>query len=284
MEDTLTSSGVRQRLVAILAADVAGYSRLMTVDERGHGGRARRGAARLRPTSSPTAASSTRQATRCWQRSRRRPGRWRPRWRSRRRSRPPRLQCRKTAACAFASACTWRRDREGGRHDIRRRRQHRRALGRARRARRHYRLRGRAGRTTQSCGGHVRGSGRAAGEEHLAPGTSFPCPGAERCRFQAERHCRQARACASGQALDCGAAVCQHVRRPRAGVLRRRDGRRYHHRALPVQAALRDRAKFNLHAQRPRGGRAARCQGIGRALRPRGQCPQGGPPGGSPAS
>jgi adenylate cyclase len=34
MEDTLTSSGVRQRLVAILAADVAGYSRLMAVDER----------------------------------------------------------------------------------------------------------------------------------------------------------------------------------------------------------------------------------------------------------
>src|SRR6266404_6898110 len=32
--DTLTDTGVRQRLAAILAADVAGYPRLMAADER----------------------------------------------------------------------------------------------------------------------------------------------------------------------------------------------------------------------------------------------------------
>ena len=45
---------------------------------------------------------------------------------------------------------------------------------------------------TQSSGGHVRGSGRAAGEEHFAPGTSIPRPGDDRGRFQAEAHWRRA--------------------------------------------------------------------------------------------
>ena len=33
MSDTRTVTGVRQRLLAIMAADVAGYSRLMSMDE-----------------------------------------------------------------------------------------------------------------------------------------------------------------------------------------------------------------------------------------------------------
>ena len=58
-------------------------------------------------------------------------------------------------------------------------------------------------------------------------------------------------AAAARQAVDRGAALRQHERRPRAGIFRRRHGRGDHHRALPHPLALRDRPQFDLHLQGP---------------------------------
>ena len=52
---------------------------------------------------------------------------------------------------------------------------------------------------------------------------------------------RVAGAPAPRQAVDCGPALSEHVRRPGAGVFRRRDGRGDHYRALPHSLALRHR-------------------------------------------
>jgi class 3 adenylate cyclase len=43
-------------------------------------------------------------------------------------------------------------------------------------------------------------------------------------------------------AVHCGAPVPEHLRRPRAGIFRRRHGRGDHHRPEPHPLALRDRA------------------------------------------
>ena len=61
--------------------------------------------------------------------------------------------------------------------------------------------------------------------------------------------CGDEAAPASRQAIDRGAPVPEHVRRPRAGVLRGRDGRGHHHRALAVQIPVCHRAQFELHLQ-----------------------------------
>ncbi|HEX3416720.1 MAG TPA: adenylate/guanylate cyclase domain-containing protein [Stellaceae bacterium] len=49
------------------------------------------------------------------------------------------------------------------------------------------------------------------------------------------------------QAVDCRAAVRQHERRSGAGVFRRRHGRGDHHGAEPHPLAVRDRPQFELH-------------------------------------
>src|SRR5271167_4498803 len=58
-------------------------------------------------------------------------------------------------------------------------------------------------------------------------------------------------AAASRQAVDRGAALRQYERRSGAGVFRRRHGRGDHHRALPHPLALRHRPQFELHLQGP---------------------------------
>ena len=65
-------------------------------------------------------------------------------------------------------------------------------------------------------------------------------------------------------------------RRSGTGVFRRRNGRGHHHGPLPIQPAVRDRAKFDLYLQGPGGGRASGGQGTGRALRAGGRRPQVG--------
>ena len=54
---------------------------------------------------------------------------------------------------------------------------------------------------------------------------------------------------AARQALDRGAAVSEHERRPGAGLFRRRDGRGHRHRTVADQVAVRDRAQFELRLQ-----------------------------------
>jgi adenylate cyclase len=76
--------------------------------------------------------------------------------------------------------------------------------------------------------------GEAEPEEHFASRARFPrCDGSKACRRTCARVTRQA--------VDRGAAVCQHVRRSGAGIFRRRHGRGDHHRAQPHPLALRDR-------------------------------------------
>ncbi len=81
-----------------------------------------------------------------------------------------------------------------------------------------------------------------------------------------------------GQAVDRGAAVRQHERRSRAGVLRRRPDRGHHHRALALSRPVRDLAQLGLRVQEPRGPDPGGGGGVRRAVRGRGQRAQGGQP------
>ena len=73
-------------------------------------------------------------------------------------------------------------------------------------------------------------------------------------------------AAAPRQAVDRGAAVRQYERRPGAGIFRRRHGRGDHHRALPHPLALRHRPQFELHLQGPSRRREAGRARTGRPL------------------
>ena len=55
----------------------------------------------------------------------------------------------------------------------------------------------------------------------------------------------------AGQAVDRGSAIPEHEQRPGAGILRGRDGRGNHHRIEPHPVVLRHRPEFDLHLQRP---------------------------------
>ena len=59
-------------------------------------------------------------------------------------------------------------------------------------------------------------------------------------------------AAAARQAVDRGAAVRQYERRPGAGIFRRRHGRGDHHRALAHPLAVRHRPQFELSPTRAR--------------------------------
>ena len=80
---------------------------------------------------------------------------------------------------------------------------------------------------------------------------------------------------AARQAVDRRAAVPEHERRSRAGVLRRRHGRGHHHRAVALQVAVRDRAQFELHLQGQLAGHPAGRPRARRALRAGRQRAQG---------
>ena len=133
---------VERKLSAILAADVAGYSRLMGVDEEGtlrrlNGHRREhfdpciaKHRGRIVKTTGRRAAGRVRQRRRCGALRRRGAGRH------------GRAQCRRCRrpAARIPHRHQCRRHRRAGRRHFRRRRQHRRAAGRDRRARRHLRL------------------------------------------------------------------------------------------------------------------------------------------------
>ena len=81
----------------------------------------------------------------------------------------------------------------------------------------------------------------------------------------AERE-RSAPPAAPRQAVDRGPALRQYERRPGAGIFRRRHGRGDHHRALPHPLAVRHRPQFELHLQGPSRRREAGRARTGRAL------------------
>ena len=81
------------------------------------------------------------------------------------------------------------------------------------------------------------------------------------------------------QAVDRGAAVRQYERRSGAGIFRRRHGRGDHHRALPHPLAVRHRPQFELHLQGPGRRREAGRARARRALCPRRLGAQGRQPG-----
>ena len=63
--------------------------------------------------------------------------------------------------------------------------------------------------------------------------------------------------------VDRRVAVRQHERRPRAGIFRRRDFRGHHHRLVEIALVLRHRAQFVIHLQGQGGRRKARCPRTG---------------------
>ena len=76
-------------------------------------------------------------------------------------------------------------------------------------------------------------------------------------------------AAAPRQAVDRGAALRQYERRSGAGIFRRRHGRGDHHRALPHPLAVRHRPQFDLHLQGPSRRRETGRARARRALRAR---------------
>ena len=228
---------MQRRLVAVLAADVVGYSRLMGEDEEGtlaapQGASARRS---CDPRSPSIAAASSRRtgdgllvefasvvdAVRCA------------------------VEIQRGMAERNADVPDDRRIefRIGinvgdiiidGRRHLRRRRQRRRAAGRHRRARRHLRFSACVrDRCADKVDARLRRSRRAAAEEHRTAGARL-----SRCSSMRERAIGRRRAAAvARQAVDRGAAVPEHERRSGAGILRRRHGRGHHHRAVAAQVA-----------------------------------------------
>ena len=95
----------------------------------------------------------------------------------------------------------------------------------------------------------LRGSRRAAAQEHRPAGArlSRPLGG----RSSAAPAPQPQPLAAARQAVDRGAAVPEHERRPGAGVFRRRHRRGHHHRAVAHSVAVRDRPQFELHLQGP---------------------------------
>jgi class 3 adenylate cyclase len=93
----------------------------------------------------------------------------------------------------------------------------------------------------------LRRSGRAAGQEHRPTGPRLPGP--RRRRRQEAIGCGSA--APPRQAVDRGAAVPEYERRSGAGIFRRRHGRGNHYCAKPHPLAVRHRPQFELHVQRP---------------------------------
>ncbi len=109
----------------------------------------------------------------------------------------------------------------------------------------------------------VRRLGEQRAEEHRAAGAGLS-------RFLRDRKSAttvspepKPAACAAGQALHRCAAVPEHERRSRAGILRRRHGRGHHHRRCRASSALFVIARNSTFAYK---GRAVDVKQVGREL------------------
>ena len=276
----MTTARVDRRLAAILAADVAGYSRLMGSDEEGTLGAAEglpQGAGR----------SEDRRASRPHRQDhRRRPaGRVRQRRRRgalRRRgaARHGRAQRRRAAgasasssASASMSATSSSTTTTSSATASTSRRGSKASPSPAASASRMTLTARCAARSTIAFDDH----GRADAQEHRPAGAglcALRAPSAAAAVDRAGARARPAR-----QAVDRRAAVPEHERRSRAGIFRRRHGRGHHHRAVALQVAVRHRAQFELHLQGQGGRRQAGRPRARRALRARRQRAQGRQPG-----
>ena len=234
---------VERRLAVIFAADMVGYSRLMEADEAGTLARLRAHRLELIDPGDRQEPGPDHQ-----DRRRRHAGRVRQRHRGgrvRRRDPAPDGQTQRRPAAGALDPVpdrhqSRRRDHRGRRH-LRRRRQRRRPARGAGGAGRHLRLAGGPRADRRPARRRLRGSGRADASR-TSPGRSgcFVC-----CSTKARRapppgqggDDRGRRG--HGQALDRGAAVRQHERRSRAGVLRRRPDRGHHHRAVALSRPAR---------------------------------------------
>ena len=224
-----------RRLAAILAADVAGYSRLMGADEEGTLAAARAHRARRSIRRSPS--------TRAHRQDDRRRG-------------ADRVRSAWSARCAAPSHC------KGGRPSamrVPRRPPHRMAHRHQSRRRAWSRA------TTSSATGSTSRRGSKASPNPAAsafPMTPFArCAARSTCRVHRHRRAEPQkhrppdarlprrpgasdraadnladRIAAARQAVDRGAAVPEYERRPGAGIFRRRHGRGDHHRALAASA------------------------------------------------
>ena len=275
----MTSERVERRLAAILAADVAGYSRLMGARRGGHARRAEGSSPRAAsiPRSPSTADASSRPpATACWLEFA---------------SVVDAVRCavevQRGMAERNAEVLPETAHRVPHRHQ--RRRHHRR---RRRHLRRRRQRRGAAGRRSPSPAASASPTTRA-GRSRDKLDIAFEDVGEQQlkniarpvrvCRVRLGADARRRRRSrvlrAARQALDRRAAVPEHERRSRAGVFRRRHGRGHHHGAVAHALAVRDRAQFELHLQGPGRRREAGRPRARRALRARRQRAQGGEPG-----
>ena len=261
-----------RRLAAILAADVAGYSRLMGADEEGT-------LERLKAHAPRADRSEDRRASRPDRQDHRR----RPAGRVCQRRRCGALRGRGAArrwpsANAEVPADSRIEFRIGinlgdviveERRHLWRRRQRRGAARSAWPSPAGSASPGRcATRSATSSTFAFEDMGEQQRQEHRPAGAGLP--GRDRRRagrgIRRRRH-RSLRA--ARQAVDRGAAVPEHERRPGAGIFRRRHGRGDHHRALPHPLAVRHRPQFELHLQRPSRRREAGRPRAWRALRAR---------------
>ena len=275
----MAEARVQRRLAAILAADVAGYSRMVAHDEEGtlrtlglyraviadliaeHDGRVFSAAGDSVLAEFASAVQAVRAAV-AMQRAL-----------QRRNADLPAAQ-----RMEFRIGHQPRRRGGGGRRPPGRRHQRGRPAAGAGAARRHLHLRRAARADRGQADLSARRPRRAGAEEHPAPGDGLSGRLGGRGRDRGGDAGRR-RAQPAGQAVDRGAAVRQHERRSRPGIFRRRDHRGHHHRAVALSLVLRDRAQLHLRLQEAAGrGREAGGARAGRALRAGGQRAQGGQP------
>ena len=243
---TWTNAGVTRKLAVILAADVAGYSRLMAADEEGT-------LAALnarRQVIDELIAAAPRPDLQHRRRQRHRRVRERGRGGALRRrdpagARAPQRRPPGAAPHAVSGRRQPRRRHGRRRRSVRRRRQCRGAPGRRGGARRHLHL-GRGLRPDPQQGrSQLRRSRRAIAQEHRLPGARV-----RRAAGSGRRRVRRGAAggdCAEPGirlAVDRRAALREPGRRSRAGVFRRRHHRGPDHRAVALPGAARDRAQL----------------------------------------
>ena len=268
----------QQRLAAILAADVAGYSRLMAVDENATvmALDAARAVFKKRIGSS-RAESSTWPAILCWRcsRPRREPFQRRSKFKTSSEGSLPAF--RGKGACCFESAFTWGKSSRSltaasmetastWQRDFRRLQTLEASLlSDAMR----WAVKGKTSVDIQDAGEHL-------GKEHRR---AFAGVQARLARFTVDaavglgwrgggREQAFGSPAAARQAVDRSSSIQQYVSRPGAGVLLRRHQRRPHHRAVPFSLPLCHLPAQLLHLQRTRGRRADRFEGVGSPLRP----------------
>ena len=272
-----------RRLAAILAADVAGYSRLMGADEEGTHERLKAHRRELvdpkigehrphRQDDRRRAAGGIRERRRRGPLRRRGAARDdRPRGRNARGA-PDQVPYRRSISATSSSrAATFRR-----------RRQCRGAPGSAGRARRHLHLADGARPDPRQAALRFRGSGRAERQKYRSAGAGLcVAPRSRRRSAGIERAARPANLPARCRAapVDRRAALYQSQQRPRAAIFRGRDHRGSDDRSVADRGHVRDLAQYRVHlsgqagrhqAGRPRAWGCAMCwkaASAGRATR-----------------